>query len=429
MLVPYGPDGQYCYSAKGVNIVYRPFHTMRESKSETQPHRSRAGVVVTWDGRLDNRSELEQQLSLKLEGGSPDVLIVAAAYEQWGRECLSKLIGDWALSVWTPKDQSLILAKDPIGTRPLYYARTDASVTWSSLLDPLVLLADRPYELSREYIAGWLSLFPATHLTPYAGIDSVPPSSFVHVTKDSLKVSKYWDFEAIQQIRYRTDSEYEEHFRTVFGQAVRRRLHSDLPVLAELSGGMDSSSIVCVADALIEAGTSAVPRLDTISYYSDSEPNWDERPYFERVEDKRGRTGFHIDAGMQPEGLFQFRRECFAVSPGSGRAADLRFATCLRSGGYRVLLSGIGGDEITGGVPTPRPELEDLLARGRLRLLARQLKAWALSRRKPWIHLLFEAIRGFLPESLLGVSEYGRPAPWLHPEFIKHHRVVLIGYE
>jgi len=429
MLVPYGPDGQYCYSAKGVNIVYRPFHTMRESKSETQPHRSRAGVVVTWDGRLDNRSELEQQLSLKLEGGSPDVLIVAAAYEQWGRECLSKLIGDWALSVWTPKDQSLILAKDPIGTRPLYYARTDASVTWSSLLDPLVLLADRPYELSREYIAGWLSLFPAAHLTPYAGIDSVPPSSFVHVTKDSLKVSKYWDFEAIQQIRYRTDSEYEEHFRTVFGQAVRRRLHSDLPVLAELSGGMDSSSIVCVADALIEAGASAVPRLDTISYYSDSEPNWDERPYFERVEDKRGRTGFHIDAGMQPEGLFQFPRECFAVSPGSGRAADLRFATCLRSGGYRVLLSGIGGDEITGGVPTPKPELEDLLARGRLRLLARQLKAWALSRRKPWIHLLFEAIRGFLPESLLGVSEYGRPAPWLHTEFIKHHRVALIGYE
>jgi len=52
--------------------------------------------------------------------------IVASAYEQWGKECLSKLIGDWALSVWTPGDQSLILAKDPIGTRPLYYARTDA---------------------------------------------------------------------------------------------------------------------------------------------------------------------------------------------------------------------------------------------------------------------------------------------------------------
>lgn len=428
-LVPYGPDGQNCYSAKGVNIVYRPFHTMKESKSETQPHRSRAGEVITWDGRLDNRSELEQQLSLRLEGGSPDVLIVAAAYEQWGRGCLSRLIGDWALSVWTPKDQSLILAKDPIGTRPLYYARTDANVTWSSLLDPLLLLADRPYELSREYIAGWLSLFPATHLTPYAGIHSVPPSSFVHVTKDSLKVSKYWDFEAIEQIRYRTDSEYEEHFRSVFGQAVRRRLHSDVPVLAELSGGMDSSSIVCVADALIEAGKSAVPRLDTISYYSDSEPNWDERPYFEKVEDKRGRTGCHIDASMRPEALFQFRRESFAISPGSGRATDLRFATCLRSGGYRVLLSGIGGDEITGGVPTPRPELEDLLARGRLRLLARQLKVWALSRRKPWIHLLFEALRGFLPPSLLGVPEYGRPAPWLHPEFIKHYRLALIGYE
>jgi len=110
-LAPYGPDGRYCYSAKGATIVYCPFHTMKESKSETQPHRSRAGMVLTWDGRLDNRSELKQQLSLKLEGGSPDVLIVASAYEQWGKECLSKLIGDWALSVWTPGDQSLILAK------------------------------------------------------------------------------------------------------------------------------------------------------------------------------------------------------------------------------------------------------------------------------------------------------------------------------
>jgi asparagine synthase (glutamine-hydrolysing) len=101
----------------------------------------------------------------------------------------------------------------------------------------------------------------------------------------------------------------------------------------------------------------------------------------------------------------------------------------MRSGGYRVLLSGIGGDEVTGGVPTPRPELEDLLARGRLRLLARQLKAWALSGRKPWTHLLFEAMRGFLPPGLLAGPEYGRPAPWLHPEFVRHHRLALIGYE
>jgi len=105
------------------------------------------------------------------------------------------------------------------------------NVTWSSLLDPLVSAGRSPLSSVASTFAGWLSLFPATHLTPYAGIHSVPPSSFVHVTKDSLKVSKYWDFEAIEQIRYRTTAKYEEHFRTVFGQAVRRRLHSDVPCL------------------------------------------------------------------------------------------------------------------------------------------------------------------------------------------------------
>ncbi|MGD0469211.1 MAG: asparagine synthase-related protein [Terriglobales bacterium] len=428
-LVPYGPDGQNSYSKSGLTIVYRAFHTTKEAKSEYQPHRSKAGAVITWDGRLDNRAELRQQLSLTLESGSPDVLIVAAAYDRWGRACLAKLIGDWALSIWTPEDQSLTLAKDPIGTRPLYYARSDAQVTWSSLLDPLVLFADRSFALSEEYVAGWLSFFPAAHLTPYVGICSVPPSSFIHVTRNALRISKYWDFDADERIRYRTDQEYEEHFRSVFGQAVRRRLRSDAPVMAELSGGMDSSSIVGMADMLIGGAEAETPRVDTISYYDDSEPNWNERPYFAKVEEKRGRTGCHIDVSAQQERILKFDPDCFAAAPSSRCPADLRFATCMRSGGYRVLLSGIGGDEITGGVPTPLPELEDLLARARLRLLVHQLKAWSLERRKPWIHLLSEAARGFLPPALLSLLEHRRPAAWLRRAFIKRHRAALTGYE
>lgn len=428
-LVPYGPDGQNSYSESGLTIVYRAFHTTKEAKSECQPHRSRAGAVITWDGRLDNRTELRQQLSLTLESGSPDVLIVAAAYDRWGRACLAKLIGDWALSIWTPEDQSLTLAKDPIGTRPLYYARSDAQLTWSSLLDPLVLFADRSFALSEEYVAGWLSFFPAAHLTPYVGICSVPPSSFIHVTRNALRISKYWDFDADERIRYRTDGEYEEHFRSVFGQAIRRRLRSSTPIMAELSGGMDSSSIVCMADILIGGGEAETPRVDTISYYDDSEPNWNERPYFTKVEEKRGRIGCHIDVSAQQERMAEFDPDHFAATPGSRCLAHSQFATCMRSGGYRALLSGIGGDEVTGGVPTPLPELEDLLTRARLRLLAHRLKAWSLQRRKPWIHLLFEAMRGFMPPALLRVPEHRRPALWLRRAFIKRYRRALAGYD
>ena len=89
------------------------------------------------------------------------------------------LIGDWALSIWDPHTRSLILAKDPIGTRHLYYSFDENHVTWSTILDPLVLSAGNPFALCEEYIAGWFSMFPAAHLTPYVGIHSVPPSSSV----------------------------------------------------------------------------------------------------------------------------------------------------------------------------------------------------------------------------------------------------------
>jgi asparagine synthase (glutamine-hydrolysing) len=432
-LLPYGPDGHESYSKGGLTIVYCAFHTTKESRGETQPHRSRAGAVITWDGRLDNRAELRQQLRLTLQSDCPDVLIVAAAYEQWGIGCLSKLIGDWALSIWIPEDQSLILAKDPIGTRPLYYALTDAKIIWSSLLDPIVLFGNRSFALSEEYIAGWLSFFPAADLTPYVSIYSVPPSSFVRVTKDMLKVSKYWDFDIVTQINYRTDAEYEEQFRSAFGGAVRRRLRSDMPIMAELSGGMDSSSIVCMADLVIGRGEAETSRLDTVSYYDDSEPNWNERPYFTIVEERRGRSGCHIDVRSQQSVNTDFESAHFRSKPESGAGdrceASKRFVDYLVSQGNRVVLSGIGGDEVTGGIPTPIPELQDLFARGRFQMLAHQLGIWALNKRTPWFYLACDAAKGFLPQSLARISTQKLPAPWLNPGFVKRNRRALLGYE
>ena len=80
-------------------------------------------------------------------------------------------------------------------------------------------------------------------------------------------------------------------------------------------------------------------------------------------------------------------------------------------------------------MPTPIPELEDLLAGGRLRTLARELKVWALNKRKPWFHLLFEAARGFFPPSLLQTPKYRQPPPWLDSAFARRNRAALEGYE
>jgi asparagine synthase (glutamine-hydrolysing) len=280
LLEPYGPDGEGSLSKDNVGILYRAFHTNAESRREQQPYRCLSGTVITWDGRLDNREDLIQQLDRRLWHAATDVEIVAAAYEHWNTDAFARLIGDWALSIWNPKDRSLTLAKDFAGARPLYYTVETDQLTWCTVLDPLVLCAGRTFPLEEEYIAGWLSLYPATNLTPYVGVHSVPPSCFVRITKGKQKVLKYWDFCPSRTIRYHTDGEYEEHFRAVFSESVRRRLRSDTPVLAELSGGMDSSSIVCVADRVLANGHAETPRLDTISFYDDSEPNWNERPYF-----------------------------------------------------------------------------------------------------------------------------------------------------
>src|SRR5258705_2198103 len=104
-------------------------------------------------------------------------------------------------------------------------------------------------------------------------------------------------------------------------------------------------------------------------------------------------------------------------------------AECMRSQGNRVVLSGIGGDEVAGGVPTPTPELEDLLARRQFTRLFHQLKVWALNKRNPWYPLFLEAARGFFPTALVGVSKHKRPAPWLDPDFVKRNRSALQGYK
>ena len=430
MLTPYGPDRANTYSEPGIHILHRAFHTTSESHCETQPRVTLSGDVLTWDGSLDNRLELVQTLGSGLSNQSPDVDIVAAAHERWGLDCLGKLIGDWALSIWSPKHHTLILAKDFAGVRPLYYSTDERQITWSSLLEPIVLLAGRSFSVNEEYIAGWLSFFPGADLTPYVGIRSVPPSCYVRFRKGQAIVTRHWQFDPQKTIRHSTDFEYEEHFRAVFGAAVRRRLRADAPIVAELSGGMDSSSIVCIADEILSQDAGHVP-LHTVSYHNEREPNWNEMPYFTKVEQRRGVTGCHIDLSFARNLRPGYQNGRFAATPNAAlnvTASRQQFSKYLVSLGARVVLSGIGGDEVMGGVPTPVPTLADLLVRARFRTLARQLRIWAVSSRKPWIHLLGDTLRCFLPRWLVFPAHQKKSIPWLSAPYSKRHRAALQGY-
>jgi asparagine synthase (glutamine-hydrolysing) len=430
VLAPYGPDGEGYVCKDNFGILYRAFHTTKESRREIQPHVSGSGLVLTWDGRLDNREELIDQLREEVRHEPSDVEIVAAAFGRWDVGALARLTGDWALSIWQPNEQSLILAKDFLGTRHLFYLIENDQVSWCTILDPLVLFSGHAFELEEEYVAGWLALFPAPQLTPYVGIRAIPPSSFVRFRRGTQKIVKYWDFDPASRICYRTDADYEEHFRLVFSNSVRRRLRSDRLVLAELSGGIDSSSIVCVADDIIRRKQAETVGLNTVSYYDDSEPNWNERPYFAKVERRRGRVGCHIEAGSKECLQFKFADEGFAAAPSSeAQKSDVRraFDALLDMHSARVLLSGVGGDEVTGGVPTPIPELADLVAEAHLRTLAHRLKLWALHKRLPWFFVIYAVIRRFFPSLWTAQSQ---PSPsWLQQPFLERHRTALLGYE
>jgi asparagine synthase (glutamine-hydrolysing) len=432
MLQKHGPDGDTSYSDRHAAILYSAFHNTKESQNQRQPYISRSGAIIAWDGRLDNRTELMSQLDERLPNDCADVSIAAAAFERWGVSCFAKLIGDWALSIWAPSSRGLILAKDPMGTRPLYYSIERDRIRWSSVLETLVLLASETFELNEEYIAGWLSVFPLAHLTPYKRIFGVPPSTYVLIRSDRHEATKYWDFQPDRHLPYRSDADYEEAFRRNFEQSVKWRLRSEQPVVSELSGGMDSSSIVCVADRLIAAGHAETPRLDTVSYHSDFEPNWDEKPYFTRIEQMRGHEGHHIDVARMDGGALDPDQHDFWASPNEVAFADGfggGLATCMTETGSRVLLSGIGGDEVTGGVANPGPGLQDLLARGRIGCLFDQLVQWALVKRKPCFQLLRQTAEGFLPAFLQSVPEVRRPAPWLDSKFVRRNFSALTGYE
>jgi asparagine synthase (glutamine-hydrolysing) len=443
----YGPDGGAEHISGSLAMLYRAFHTNRESRLEHQPYISPQGNVLTWDGRLDNRDDLIFALSYELrtqypivpraQGGPqfslhdyPDAVIVMAAWEFWGTACFRRLIGDFALALWNPRDRVLTFAKDFAGPRHLFYEIRDGKVWWCSRLEPLILLSGRQYKINDEYIAGYFALHPSAHVTPYVGVDPVPAGHFVQIKNGQAKVTEYWQFDPDARIRYKTDAEYEEHYRTAFGQAVKRRLRADSPVLAELSGGRDSGAIVCVADELMARGQAEAPRLDTLSHLDDEEKSSDERPFVEKVEAKRGRVGFHVETTGSAKPLRLLEPEYFCAQPGpdqnNAEAAERRLAL-MHSQGNRIIFSGIGGDEVTGGVPYAIAGLADLLVEGRFRDFSRQLVAWGLVQKRPCIQILPKAVlAAVVPSALRRLAAKKDIAPWLDSRFIRAQHDILL---
>lgn len=271
----------------------QPYVSHARSNLDPFPVESDSGNVLCLDGRIDNYQELLRALSLPGDSIS-DSALVHCAFERWGYSCFAALTGDWALALWSEKEQTLFLARDHAGSRSLYYASTAIQALWSTYLDTFTS-SGLELRLSRAYAAAYLTCSPARDLTPYQEVRSVLPGHMVTIREEVVTQRAHWNPSIRTAISYKSDSDYDEHFLSVFGTAVSRRTGPGKRVIAQLSGGMDSTSIVCMSDDLRRRIDPNAEILDTISFLDDSEESLDERRYFSITEARRGKVGTHLE--------------------------------------------------------------------------------------------------------------------------------------
>lgn len=390
-----GPDGIQQIITRSVGIIYRPFHTNAESRRAQQPLCSLLGQILTWDGRLDNRADLLPQVRELLPGELTDAHLVMGAYARWGDDFLAHIVGDYAIALWDNTQSKLLLARDPFASRQLFYHINDERLVWATELKALLRLDTVSDELSEDYIASYLTKGIEPASTPYKEIKAVPPGHIVTVRNGELRLERFWRLDPHREIRYAADAEYEEHFRELFREAVRCRLQVEGPVCAELSGGLDSSSIVGMADEILQANEAEASSLTTISYVFDESRTSDERTYIHLVEHRRGKHGFHLREEDYPI-LSPLPEDSFHSLP----TPELCFAArnnqvwrTMQQVGARVLLRGTAGDDVLWGDEVEVPfEIADLALEARPLQLLKSMRLWSDALRVPYLQLFWRAL-------------------------------------
>lgn len=399
-----GPDSCGNVSVGSTRMLFRGLQLTPESVSEQQPIVS-GEYYLTWDGRLDNRDDLLLHLRGAVSSEGPDSEIVIASWQQGDDGCLPRLLGEWAVAVWDNRKQRLCLARDYSGACPLFYTLTETGVCWSSELATFTSSAIQEefgaLRLDECWIAGYLGRGAEPDATPYCGIRAVPPGCVVSIRDHKVSRSRYWSFDPDNQIRYKYDWEYEEAFRHLLQNAVRSRLRSHRPVWAQLSGGLDSSSLLCIADVICrqEPHGVQVPQVEAVSAVYPESPESDEREFIEAIEIQRGCRGHYFPditymlASPAPYETWPASPhyfDCFAIRE---RAICDAMAKC----GARVQVCGDGGDELLGNAGDGLPNQQDALFRRDWATLRRELTVWSTILRKSQFHSVADLATTLLP--------------------------------
>jgi asparagine synthase (glutamine-hydrolysing) len=352
-----------------------------------QPMTNEDGSIwIIHNGEVFNYLEIRKELEVMNHqfNSMTDTEVIIHAYEEWGTECIGHFNGMWAFCIWDSKKRQLFCARDRAGVKPFYYTFNGKRFAFASEIKALLTLEDLDVTPNKQIIADYLflGLIDHTRETFFRNIYQLRPGEHLLFEGNRLTTRSYWDIET-KEIRFSKDSDYVERFYELLQDSVRLRLRSDVPIGSCLSGGLDSSSIVCLANKLMFDGQTIDPGLvgEKQKTFSScfEELAYDERKFIEFVIDRtRAEKNYTFP---QAKNLFQdltkliwHQDEPFGSTSIYAQWNVMRLA---KGRGVTVLLDGQGGDELLAGyIPSFYHLFGQMLKRADLGRLMEEVKGF-----------------------------------------------------
>ncbi|MBP2682275.1 MAG: asparagine synthase (glutamine-hydrolyzing) [Deltaproteobacteria bacterium] len=398
----------------GVPLVafgHRRLSIIDLSEAASQPMGTPEGDLwITYNGEVYNYLELRVELAAKghVFRTASDTEIILHAYREWGEECLSRFNGMWAFGLLDLRKNRLFCARDRMGVKPFYYHCDGRRFLFGSEIKQLLV----DPSISRESHAGAAydylvhGVLDHSDRTLFRSIRQLRGGCFltVDLSGDSTapSIRRYWGIDPGTRVDGLTDAQYAERFRELLEDSVRHRLRSDVPVGSCLSGGLDSSSIVCIANRLLRREGEAGKQNTFSSCFEDR--RFDERIFIDTVVAATAVTTHCVfpregDMFRDLPSLSWHQDEPFGSSSIYAQWCVFRLA---RENGVKVMLDGQGADELLGGYHGFfDPYLAGLLASGKIAAAIREMAALRRIHRYGAANLAKRLLAGILgPDSL-----------------------------
>jgi len=354
-----GPDAAGYHVEPGIGLGHRRLSIIDLATGD-QPLANEDGTVwVVFNGEIYNFADV--RVTLEAAGHRfrthTDTEVIVHAYEEWGDAAVERFRGMFAFALWDSRRRRLLLVRDRLGIKPLYYAVTPSGVTFGSEIKSILEDADVPRTWSAEALDAYLTLqYVPTPRTMYRDVWKLPAGHLLAVEDGRVAIRRYWDLTFSGGGDASRETEYLARLEELIAESVRLRLLSDVPLGAFLSGGIDSSIVVA---AMVEACSS---RVVTTSVGFDNHA-FDELEYARTVATHLG-TESH-ERVVQPDvadllpKLAWHLDEPFADSS----AVPTYYVSAAAREEVTVALSGDGGDELWAGYTRHRVEERELAAR------------------------------------------------------------------